>query len=183
MQQSFRCLHYVEEVVKLSKLQHSRVCPGHRGSGTPFTMVLKHDVVKPPRRSHEWTPSTNQLSGPHRGFVSRENKRLCVNDIKNTYLKSSYHHTDTTTVVLTHQVQPRHVSVQWVRTIRLLAPVRGLTRPSIPPPFHGHQETCSQTFPPRAMDFVFFSGAGVFTTKTTCSPHVHAQRHTRAQAS
>ncbi len=28
-------------------------------------------------------------------------------------------------------------------------------RPSIPPPFHGHQETCSQTFPPRVMDFFF----------------------------
>ena len=53
--------------------------------------------------------------------------------------------------------QPRRVPAQWARTIRSLDPVRGLTRPSIPPPFHGHQETCSQTFPPRAMDFFFLS--------------------------
>jgi hypothetical protein len=47
--------------------------------------------------------------------------------------------------------QPRSVPVQWPRTILSLAPVRGLTRTSIPPPFHWSQEKCSQTFG-RAMD-------------------------------
>ena len=33
MYQSFHCLQRVEVVIKLSKLQLTRVCPGHRGSG------------------------------------------------------------------------------------------------------------------------------------------------------
>jgi len=40
---------------------------------------------------------------------------------------------------------------------RLLAPVRGLIRPSIPLPFHWRPETRSQTFSPRAMNFFFSS--------------------------
>ena len=39
---------------------------------------------------------------------------------------------------------------------RLLAPVRGLIRPSIPLPFHWRPETRSQAFSPRAMDFFLF---------------------------
>ena len=81
------------------------------------------------------------------------NDRSRVDTIKNTYLKPSHHHTETTTVVrptqnvttssdipLTNQhneqnthppqeAQPRRFPEQWTRTIRLLAPVRGPTRP------------------------------------------------------
>jgi hypothetical protein len=38
------------------------------------------------------------------------------------------------------QTQPRRVSTQWVRTIHSLTPVRGSTRPSIPPSFHRLEE-------------------------------------------
>ena len=51
----------------------------------------------PRDRSHGQTPSTNQLHGPHRGFVSGTNKRPPVSDIKNTHLNPSCHHTGTTT--------------------------------------------------------------------------------------
>ena len=44
-----------------------------------------------------------------------------------------------------HQAQPGRVPAQWARTIRSLAPVRGPTRPSIPPPFHWLGETCPET--------------------------------------
>jgi hypothetical protein len=59
-----------------------------------------------------------------------------------------------------HTVSPegtqlRLVSAQWVRTIRSLAPVRGLTRTSIPPPFHWCQEKCSQTSSQET--WIFFS--------------------------
>jgi hypothetical protein len=40
---------------------------------------------------------------------------------------------------------------------RLLAPVRGIIRPSIPLPFHWRPETRSQVFSSRAMDFFSFS--------------------------
>ncbi len=44
----------------------------------------------------------------------------------------------------------------WVRTIHSPAPVRGLTLPSTPLPFHRSPETRSQTFSPRAMVLFFF---------------------------
>ena len=76
--------------------------------------------------------------------------------VKNTYLKSSCHRTDTTTVVCTHQGQSRRVPTRWVRTIHLLTPLQGLNRPSIPPPFHWCEEKCSQTFSEESWIFLFF---------------------------
>ena len=52
----------------------------------------------PKDRSHDQTPSTNQLCGPHRGFVPGTNKRVRVSVIKNTPLKPSCHRTGTATV-------------------------------------------------------------------------------------
>jgi hypothetical protein len=52
-----------------------------------------------------------------------------------------------------HQVQPGHVPTQWVRTIRELDPVWGLTPPSIPPPFLWCEEKYRQTFFPRDMEW------------------------------
>jgi hypothetical protein len=63
-----------------------------------------------------------------------------------------------------HQAQSDHVTARWARATRSLAPVRGLTRPSIPLPFHWCAETSSQTFSPRVMDFFFLnthSGPGL----------------------
>ena len=45
---------------------------------------------------------------------------------------------------------------QWTRTIRSLAPVRGLTRPSIPPPFHWREEKCPETSSREPWNFFFF---------------------------
>ena len=52
----------------------------------------------PRDRSHDQSPSTNQLCGPHRGFVSGTNKWTRVSTVKNTNLKPSFHRVDTTTV-------------------------------------------------------------------------------------
>jgi hypothetical protein len=49
------------------------------------------------------------------------------------------------------QTQPRRVPAQWARAIRSPAPVRGLTPPFTPLPFHRRVETRSQTFSPRAI--------------------------------
>jgi len=43
------------------------------------------------------------------------------------------------------ETQPQRVSGQWSRTIHSLTPVRGLTRPSIPPPFHWPLENYLET--------------------------------------
>ena len=40
---------------------------------------------------------------------------------------------------------------------RLLAPVRGLTRPPIPHPFHGLWQNCPETFLHEDIDFFSFS--------------------------
>jgi hypothetical protein len=42
--------------------------------------------------------STNELCGPHRGFVTGTKKRPSVNTVKNTYFKPSCHLTRTKTV-------------------------------------------------------------------------------------
>jgi hypothetical protein len=51
-------------------------------------------------------PSTNQLCGPRRGFVSGTNRRPRVYDIKNTNLIPSYHRAGTATQRSPHQTQP-----------------------------------------------------------------------------
>ncbi len=126
----------------------------------------------------QWTPA--------QGFTPKTLKRPRADAVKSTYLKPSCHRTGTTTVprpkperdpryqripLLTHQEphpskqagttfslqsQSGRVPARWARTIRSLAPVRGLNPPSIPPPFHWRVETCSQTFSPRTMDEFFF---------------------------
>jgi hypothetical protein len=46
--------------------------------------------------------------------------------------------------------------VQWDRTIRSLDPVRGITRRSIPPPFHWLEEKCPETSSQEPWMFFFF---------------------------
>ena len=93
----------------MSKPRHPRVCPGHRVAGT-FEMVLKYGTViyvtwsflfpTPvlPKGPKEKTSTTY----PKRTFTTDShpgpNKRLCVDTIKNTNLKTSRHHVETTTV-------------------------------------------------------------------------------------
>ena len=44
---------------------------------------------------------------------------------------------------------------------RLLAPVRGLTRPPIPHPFHGLWQNCPETFLHEDIDFFSFYAEGL----------------------
>jgi hypothetical protein len=53
-------------------------------------------------RFPEQSPSTNELCGSRRGFVSGTNKRPRVNAVKNTHLKPSCHHTMGQDYPLTH---------------------------------------------------------------------------------
>ncbi len=73
-------------------------------SPLPFPRPPKKKIHNPPKtsphqdfsspghcprdRSHEQPPSTNQLRGPHRRFVSGTNNRARVTDIKNTSLQA-----------------------------------------------------------------------------------------------
>ncbi len=50
------------------------------------------------------------------------------------------------------------------RGISPLAPVQGLTPPSIPLPFHWRAGTCSQTFSPRAMEWFFLFTIALIVT-------------------
>ncbi len=118
-----------------------------------------------------------------KGFTPRTRKRPRVDVIKNTHLKPSCHCTGTMTMTsptqkVTYvirgscsgrnqiqqneqeqhspkQTQPRRVSTQWVRTIRSLVPVRGLTRPSIPSPLHWSEENWPE-ISSKTMDFFLY---------------------------
>ena len=127
---------------------------------TQKCLPIKFSITSVPTwdRFHGQSPSVNpSASDLFKGFPPKPRKRTSAGSIRNECLKSSCHRTGRTTV--TRPTQPGRVSAQWTRAIRQLAPVRGLTRPSIPPPFHWCEETCSQTFFPRDMFFflLFFS--------------------------
>jgi hypothetical protein len=131
----------------------------------------------------------SKCSALAQGFTPKTRKRPCADDVKSAYLNPSCHRTGTTTVprpkpecdqryqripllahqephpseqagaTFPHQAQSGREPARWTRAIRSLAPVRGLTPPSIPLPFHWRAETCSQTFSPRVMDeFSYFQG-------------------------
>ncbi len=101
----------------------------------------------PRDRFHGQSPSANPSSlDPCKGFPPKTRKWTRAGSIRNTHLNPSCHRTVRTTVV--RPSQPGRVSTQWVRAIRSLALVRGLTRPSIPPPCHCREEKLlSNTFP------------------------------------
>ncbi len=122
---------------------------------------------------------------PAQGFTPKTRNRPCADGVKITHLKPPCHRTGTTTVprpkpdcepryqripllahqephpsiqagaTFPHQAQSRDVSVRWTRAIRSLDPVRGLSPPSIPLPFHWRAGTCSQRFSPRVMEWFF----------------------------
>ncbi len=60
----------------------------HRPPKTSPHQDFSSPVYCPRDRSHEQSPSTNQLSGPRRRFVSGTNNRARVRDIKNTSLQA-----------------------------------------------------------------------------------------------
>ena len=80
-----------------------------------------------------------------KGFTPRTLNRPRVSALKNTHLKSSRHRTDTTTVTRSTKCNRDECPTQWVRTIRSLDPVRGITHPSIPPPFHWIEKKWRET--------------------------------------
>ena len=116
---------------------------------------LDSRVTSAPRdRFHGQSPSANpSASDPCQGLPPKTRKRTRTGSIRIAHLKLSRHRTDRTTVV--RPAQPGRVPAQWARAIRSPAPVRGPTRPSLPPPFHWCEETCSQTFFPRVILFLF----------------------------
>jgi hypothetical protein len=61
-------------------------------------------------------PSTNQLCGPRRRFVTGTNKWPSVCTVKNTNLKPSCHHTGNTDQVFHTPNTTRRLSTQWTRT-------------------------------------------------------------------
>ncbi len=118
-----------------------------RPSLTAFSPQLKNRVgfplVKTPVirimiqsrcRFPEQSPSTNQLYGPRRRFVFGTNKRPRVCSVKNTHLKSSCHRVGNNNQTIPTPNTTRRVPVEWVRTTRSPAPVRGPTSPSTPHP-------------------------------------------------
>ncbi len=140
-------------------------------SNFPSPVLWPRDISyrqSPSTNPVSWTPV--------KGFTPRSHKQTHVDVIKNTYLKPSYHHPGTTTTmspklecdlryqriptpttkshllqnkqeqVFPHQVKNGRVPTQWNRTIHSRTPVRGLTSPSILPPFHWCEEKCSHTF-------------------------------------
>ena len=76
--------------------------------------------------------------GPMQRFPTQNPQANQERSIRNTP-NPSCHRTGRTTVA--HPAQPGRVSAKWARPIRQLAPVRGINRPSIPPPFHWCEET------------------------------------------
>ena len=120
---------------------------------TQKCLPIKFPITSAPRdRFHGQSPSANpSASDPCKGLPPKTRKRTRAGSIRNAHLKPSYHRTGRTTVV--RPAQPGRVPAQWARAIRPPAPVRGLSRPSTPPPLHWREETCSQTFFPRAVEF------------------------------
>ena len=112
-------------------------------------------------RSHRPAPiRESSPSHPCTGPPPKTSKRPRVDAIKNAHLKLSLalrgNSDGLVPTTSPEGTQPRRVPAQWARTIRLLAPVRGLTPPSTPLPFLWRAGTCSQTSSPRAMDFFLF---------------------------
>ena len=104
---------------------------------------IKVPITSVPRdRFHGQSPSANpSASDPCKGLPPKTRKRTRAGSIRNAHLKPSCHHTGRTTV--TRPALPGRVSSQWARAIRPPAPVRGLSRPSTPPPLHWREETFS----------------------------------------
>jgi hypothetical protein len=98
------------------------------------------------------TPSRARISSPL--ATSREQRPYHTPNRNVTYVirgSHSWTHQEThpsnkQEQTFPHQTQSGRVPAQWFRAIRSLAPVRGLTPPSIPLPFHWCAGTCSQTF-------------------------------------
>jgi hypothetical protein len=64
--------------------------------------------------------------------------------------------------------------VQWDRTIRSLDPVRGITRRSIPPPFHWLEEKCPETSSQEPwMFFFFYILIQLLAVLLLLQPHIH----------
>lgn len=138
-----------------------------------------------PQGQIPWTVPIHESSAvdPCKGFTPRTRNRPRVNTLKNAHLNPSRHRTCTTTVPCptrmwltssespaptkghlqqNEQEQHSHTKrnrdacpAQWARTIRSLTPVRGLTHPSIPPPFHWLEKNARRHLPKNHGIFFF----------------------------
>ena len=109
--------------------------PGPSPSVNPCTGPHAQDSHPKPASDCALTPSRARISSPL--AITREQRRARSNNFPR-----------------------RNATATCARAMgqdfRSLAPVRGLTRPSTPLPFHWRAETCSQTFSPRVMEFFLF---------------------------
>ena len=108
-------------------------------------------------RSHRQSPSANPVQRTSaKGSTPRTSKRPRVDAIKNALFESSCHCAGTGRA-RSNNLPRRNATATCARAMgqdfRLLAPVRGLTRPPIPHPFHGLWQNCPETFLHEDIDF------------------------------
>ena len=116
------------------------------------TQKLASDRVLTPSRTHISSPlATAREQRPYRA----PNRNMTYVIRGSCYPPQEPDPTKRARAKFPHQAQPGRVPAQWARAIRSLAPVRGLTPPSIPLPFHWRAETRSQTFSPKRHGFFF----------------------------
>ena len=111
-------------------------------------------------RSHRQSPSANPVQRTSaKGSTPRTSKRPRVDAIKNALFESSCHCAGTGRA-RSDNLPRRNATATRARAmgqdLRLLAPVRGLTRPPIPHPFHGLWQNCPETFLHEDIDFFLF---------------------------
>ena len=107
-------------------------------------------VLTPSRARISSPPATAREQQPH--HAPPRNVTFVIRDA----LRTTKSHPKTSRSIIPPPSAMRSRARAMGQGSRLLAPVRGLIRPSIPLPFHWRPETRSQTFSPRAMDFFFF---------------------------
>ena len=113
-------------------------------------------------RSHRQSPSANPVQRTSaKGSTPRTSKRPRVDAIKNALFESSCHWAGNSDGLCSNNLPRRNATATCARAMgqdfRLLAPVRGLTRPPIPHPFHGLWQNCPETFLHEDIDFFFLS--------------------------
>ncbi len=135
------------------------------GTSPWFTSYPKRLTIKtssspilwPRCRFPEKLPSTNQLCGPGRRFVSRTNKWPRVYTVKNKHVKPSCHRVGNNDQTIFTPTATRCVTTQWAKTTRSPNPVRGKLPHPPPIPRIGVKRSTRRQNPLRNFFFSFLS--------------------------